>query len=478
MTINQFEIQVTPPERTNVAWYNPQTNEFRFFVNGEWKLPSDFSQSGDGENSIVQKGSNAVAFGINSTAFGTSTTNAKERGITEESTDEEILEEWENSDPESDKFALAKGEGALVEGNNCLALGKNSHAEGNGTIAANNSSHAEGTGTQAVGKYSHAEGLETLADGERAHAEGQEARATGKNTHAEGQGTLASGKNAHAEGRMDKVLNPIDSFNDSIKSAATESKMYQTLSGEPAESLYTVGDRLWKISTNGEDWTDVFNQEITVTDVYGNGSAWFKLSKKLNIGNKATRYITILTDWEEAYPTNCGALGACSHSEGVNTIATNEGEHAEGKWNKSNSGESAGRKTVHSVGIGTGNRDRRNAIEIMQDGDIYLFDVGGYDGTNPAEATPINELIGRDLPLQITGTYSNSDNEFTCTSGHSVADVKDALLAGTRVIVDVTDSDNFRYVTTDISVVQDSGSWYAISHTFTSGIIDSWVVQS
>ena len=58
---------------------------------------------GDGENSLVQKGSNAVAFGVNSTAFGTSSTNAKDRGITEESTSEEILQEWASSDPEDQK---------------------------------------------------------------------------------------------------------------------------------------------------------------------------------------------------------------------------------------------------------------------------------------------------------------------------------------------------------------------------------------
>lgn len=461
MTINQFEIQVTPPERTNVAWYNPQTNEFRFFVNGEWRLPADFSQSGDGENSIVQKGGNAVAFGINSTAFGTSTTNAKERGITEESTSEEILEEWENSDPESDKFALVKGEGALVEGNNCLALGKNSHAEGNGTIAGNNSSHAEGTGTRAMGKYSHAEGLETLADGERSHAEGQDTRALGKNTHAEGQGSLASGKNSHAEGRIDKVVNPIDSFDDRIKSAATESKMYQTLSAGPAEDLYTVGNRLWKISTDGEEWIDVFDQEITVTDVYSGGSAWFKLSKKLNIGNKATRYIKILTDWEEVYPEDCGALGACSHAEGVNTVATNEGEHAEGKWNKSNSGF---RKTVHSVGIGTGSRDRRNAVEIMQNGDVYLFDVGMYDGTNPGEAIPINELIGQggNSPLVVHGTLHHTDDFIPGDGQPSFSDASSAFLSGRTVLLIDSDSANTAQVVTSSS----SGGLYSKDWTW------------
>lgn len=427
MTINQFEIQVTPPERTNVAWYNPQTNEFRFFVNGEWRLPADFSQSGDGENSIVQKGSNAVAFGINSTAFGTSTTNAKERGITEESTNEEIIEEWENSDPESDKFALAKGEGALVEGNNCLALGKNSHAEGNGTIAGNNSSHAEGTGTKATGKYAHAEGLETQAVGERSHAEGQETIAEGKQSHAEGKHTYASANGSHTEGLLEPHVER-EYFSDSIKSANTESKLYQTLDYGASEDVYAVGQILWKISEDGEVWQDVRSQNIKVTAVYGGDSKWFSLSKKLGIGNKATRYVRVITEETEHYPAQTN--GEYSHVEGVNTQTNNRGEHAEGRYNKSNA------NTISSVGIGTAYDDRKNAFEIMQNGNAYLYGVGGYDGTNPAAATPINQLIGQGGSSAIVVEGAWRGNVFEpSVSSPSWSDVKDAFLLGSTILL-------------------------------------------
>lgn len=59
MKVNQFEIQVTPPERTNVAWYNPQTNELRFFVNGEWK-----ESSADYDKSILDPGEEQYAYGV------------------------------------------------------------------------------------------------------------------------------------------------------------------------------------------------------------------------------------------------------------------------------------------------------------------------------------------------------------------------------------------------------------------------------
>ena len=37
MTVNNFEIQVTPPERTNVAWLNPSDGKVKFYIDGEWR---------------------------------------------------------------------------------------------------------------------------------------------------------------------------------------------------------------------------------------------------------------------------------------------------------------------------------------------------------------------------------------------------------------------------------------------------------
>lgn len=37
--------------------------------------------------------------------------------------------------------------------------------------------------------------------------------------------------------------------------------------------------------------------------------------------------------------------------------------------------------------------DRKNAFEIMQNGDVYLINVGDYDGTNPDEAISIQDII-------------------------------------------------------------------------------------
>lgn len=171
-------------------------------LNGEGsnslKMKSNNTVSG---NNSFAEGTNNVVFADNAHAEGYSVTKATSRGITTSSTDAEIQTEWLASDPEGDKFSLAKGENSHIEGSNCLALGSNSHAEGNGTRAVNNSAHTEGTGTLASGKYSHAEGLETVASGARAHSEGDSTVASGDYSHAQGRSSTASHAYSFVSGR-------------------------------------------------------------------------------------------------------------------------------------------------------------------------------------------------------------------------------------------------------------------------------------
>lgn len=61
---------------------------------------------------------------------------------------------------------------------------------------------------------------------------------------------------------------------------------------------------------------------------------------------------------------------------GQQTRVSNDYERAGGRYNKTNT------NTADSFGIGTGENLRRNAYEVMSGGGIYLFGIGGYDGTN------------------------------------------------------------------------------------------------
>lgn len=63
-------------------------------------------------------------------------------------------------------------------------------------------SSAFGYKTIASGNYSHAEGSKTVSSGHRSHAEGESCVASGEDSHAEGWLTEASSHTSHAEGRM------------------------------------------------------------------------------------------------------------------------------------------------------------------------------------------------------------------------------------------------------------------------------------
>ena len=80
------------------------------------------------------------------------------------------------------------------------------------------------------------------------------------------------------------------------------------------------------------------------------------------------------------------ASGAYSVAEGLYTQTSNNGEHAEGKYNKSNT------NTLSSIGIGNSPIDRKNAFEVDKNGYIFTYNISNYNidyynkrynGTNP-----------------------------------------------------------------------------------------------
>ena len=95
----------------------------------------------------------------------------------------------------------------------------------------------------------------------------------------------------------------------------------------------------------------------------------------------------------EGYATSATAL--YTHTEGYHTIANNNYEHACGRYNKSDDTSTSSRQTRFSIGVGTSDTARRNAIEAKSNGDVYIYGVGGFDGQNDADADvlPIGEAI-------------------------------------------------------------------------------------
>lgn len=72
---------------------------------------------------------------------------------------------------------------------------------------------------------------------------------------------------------------------------------------------------------------------------------------------------------------------------GNENITNNENEAAFGQYNKSDS------DTKFSIGIGTSDSDRKNAVEVKQNGNVYIKGIGGFTGANSDSSKSVQEVI-------------------------------------------------------------------------------------
>lgn len=86
------------------------------------------------------------------------------------------------------------------------------------------------------------------------------------------------------------------------------------------------------------------------------------------------------------------ANGNFAHAEGRNTQTFNEAEHASGKYNKSTESSDKSKATHFSIGIGTSDI-RKNAVEVKQNGDVYITGIGGFTGANSDSSKSVQEVI-------------------------------------------------------------------------------------
>lgn len=179
--------------------------------------------------------------------------------------------------------------------------------------------------------YGHAEGNNTSAGGLSSHAEGEGGNAFGRASHAEGQSGAAIGLAAHSEGELTMAC---------------------------GEASHTEGQ---------------YTQA---------GTAILKDGKIEYKGTAAHA---------EGYQTK--ALGNHSHAEGYATMATNPNEHAQGIYNVSHEHYLPELATAFSIGFGNSEGARKNAVEVMKNGDVYIFGIGGYDGSNIESAKTIQTVI-------------------------------------------------------------------------------------
>ena len=139
--------------------------------------------------------------------------------------------------------------------------------------------------------------------------------------------------------------------------------------------------------------------------------------------DKSFKSITIGSDYNiatgiqaHAEGSNTIAKGDFSHTEGEGTQTNNKSEHAQGIYNISNTGLDIDmRTTLYSIGVGD-SIERRNAHEVMNNGDTFIVGIGEYDGTNPYEAQTLQKVVNSKVEKEegkqlSSNDYTNSDKE-------------------------------------------------------------------
>ena len=243
------------------------------------------------------------------------------------------------------------------------------------SVAIGLTSHAEGNGGTASGRASHVEGASNNASGIQAHAEGSNTSAIGTNSHTEGRLSVANGYASHAEG-----------------DGAETGGDYASATSNPK----TVDSRTAAAG-------DYAHAEGLATIAYGAESH---------------------AEGEKTF-----AKGNNSHAEGRATKTLCNGEHAEGSYNVSHhatdSFDGNVGNTVHSTGIGTADNARKNAVEVMQSGQVYLLGVGNYDGVHikgetgaPSDLQTLQEVISSlQWKIRILEPVKNNELRYKDISG-------------------------------------------------------------
>ena len=74
-----------------------------------------------------------------------------------------------------------------------------------------------------------------------------------------------------------------------------------------------------------------------------------------------------------------------------------ENEVAFGTYNASHTSEDASGNTIFSIGNGTSNANRSNALEVMEDGSVYMWIEGDYMNVNKLLGMLAHETYDDDI---------------------------------------------------------------------------------
>ena len=273
------------------------------------------------------------------------------------------------------------------------------------------------TDNVASGDYAHAEGNETTASGAASHAEGWNNEASVDNAHAEGNSTIASGNSSHSEGGATKASGEV-----------SHAEGYET--------------KATAYASHAEGKETIASGENSHAEGYGTQA------------NGPCSH----AEGQDTY-----AHGSCSHAEGINTNVVVDGGHAEGMFNYPVGSE--GYQYIHSVGVGTNNGNRKNAVAVARlqgapkDGYIYLLGIGGYEGQAMYDAKSLQEVIS-DLQSASGGktTFFDADVLLTISSSSGTYYLSPDAYGGRLTTIILTKSST-EYVYLDKWMSENSGKF-------------------
>lgn len=167
----------------------------------------------------------------------------------------------------------------------------------------------------------------------------------------------------------------------------TENKI-NNLKGDVDDKLYVVSKSVNDVNDKLGDFEDEANEKFNTIDKTFEDKSYV-VSKAINelkdgLEDAIEESMVVKGTGENStILKNSGSIakGKDSIALGTGLVTENENEIALGKYNIS-SGD-----TVFSFGIGTSENDRKNAVEINKDGNIYIWSEGKY--------VCLNEIIGR-----------------------------------------------------------------------------------
>ena len=355
---------------------------------------------------------------------------------------------------------IASGDTSHSEGRFTKALGGYSHAEGDYAIAMGDTSHAEGYETNAAGMYSHVEGKGSIALGNATHVEGLHRQAMNftddvtigateifilasedysvnldyyKNCLIKGGGVsidIISAEYAYntkftesnenkrikltLKEELPKACTRAEQTADNQKDGYFSTQDYQIHNkgtienyGGHAEGSYTM---VYEDSGHAEGKLSIAKGKISHAEGYrtiaGGQTSHAEGNETIASGNGSHAegaHNTASGECSHAEGQGTTANGTNSHTSGTYTTAENNSEFACGKYNKFNVNQ------IFSVGVGTTDNARKNALYITTDG-VIGGDTQLTNGGTSMFGLKINGGIQASEGM-ISPTYLNSSDE-------------------------------------------------------------------